>query len=135
MPLATPTDLAEALAAVSPTERRAVLEEAESMRRAQCCGDSSLAEHLDPHAAVRAAELAKALADPVRVQLFDLFRQHGAEVCQCDLQPLFDVSQPTLSHHLRKLRAAGLVDVERRGKWAYYSINDQALEVLKSWLS
>jgi ArsR family transcriptional regulator len=135
MALATASDLAEALAAVSPTERRAVLDQAEQLRRAQCCGEGSLAEHIDTEAAQRAAGLAKALADPVRVGLFDVLRRHGEPVCQCDLQPLFDLSQPTLSHHLRKLGAAGLVEVERRGKWAYYSINDQALEVLKSWLS
>ena len=135
MALATKTDLAEALAAVSPPERRAVLDEAERLRRDHCCGDSSLAEHIDADAAGEAATIGKALADPVRVQLFDLLRRHGGEVCQCDLQPLFDLSQPTLSHHLRKLAAAGLIRVERRGRWAYYSIDDQALEALKSWLS
>ena len=96
---------------------------------------TDLTAHLDPAGARRGAEIAKALADPVRVGLFDLLRRHGAEVCQCQLQPLFGLSQPTLSHHLRKLVDAGLVDVERRGKWAYYSVNDEQLEELKSWLS
>jgi len=132
---AAPTDLAEALAAVSPAERRAVLDEADRLRRVQCCGDGSLSEHLDDEAARRGAEIAKALADPVRFALFEVLRRHGAEVCQCDLQPLFDLSQPTLSHHLRKLTAAGLVAVERRGRWAYYSVDPEALEVLQSWLS
>src|SRR4051794_37022200 len=120
MALATQTDLAEALASVSPTERRAALAEAERLRRDQCCGDSSLAEHIDGDAAREAAAIGKALADPVRVQLFDLLRRHGGEVCQCELQPLFDLSQPTLSHHLGKLASAGLIRVERRGRWAYY---------------
>src|SRR3954466_13279162 len=123
---ATPTDLAEALSAVSPTERRAVLDEAERLRRDHCCGDGSLAEHIDADAAREAAGIGKALADPVRVQLFDLLRRHAGEGCQCELHPHFDPSQPTLSHHLRKLESAGLIRVERRGRWAYYSVDDQA---------
>jgi ArsR family transcriptional regulator len=86
--------------------------------------------------AARIAELAKALADPVRAGLLEAVHRAGAdEVCQCDLQPLFDVSQPTLSHHLRKLTDAGLLTVERRGRWAYYSTDPDALEVLRTWLS
>jgi ArsR family transcriptional regulator len=81
------------------------------------------------------AAAARTLADPVRVEILDLLRAAGGPVCQCELHPLFDISQPTLSHHLRKLADADLIEVERRGKWAYYSLNDQALEVLRSWLS
>jgi ArsR family transcriptional regulator len=83
----------------------------------------------------RLANLAKALADPVRVQLVDVLRKHAGQVCVCELQPLFDISQPTLSHHLRKLREAGIVGVERRGLWAYYYVLPDALEDLTSWLS
>src|SRR3954454_9017619 len=68
------------------------------------------------------AAVAKALADPIRVQLVDVLRQHAGEVCVCELVPLFDISQPTLSHHLKKLRDAGIVGVERRGLWAYYYV-------------
>jgi ArsR family transcriptional regulator, arsenate/arsenite/antimonite-responsive transcriptional repressor len=78
---------------------------------------------------------AKALADPIRVEILTLLRDAESEVCQCELQPLFDISQPTLSHHLKKLAAAELITVRRRGKWAYYSINDQPLEVLRQWVS
>ena len=88
--------------------------------------------------ATRAAEVssaAKALADPVRVEILDLLRAADGEVCQCHLRPRFDISQPTLSHHLRKLADAGLVEVERRGKWAHYSINDDALDALRAWLT
>jgi ArsR family transcriptional regulator len=85
--------------------------------------------------AARIAELAKALADPVRAGLLEAVHRSGEEVCQCDLQPLFDVSQPTLSHHLHKLTSAGLLTVERRGRWAYYKTDPDALEVLRSWLS
>ncbi len=85
--------------------------------------------------AARLSAVAKALADPIRVQLVDVLRKHAGQVCVCELQPLFDVSQPTLSHHLRTLREAGLVGVERRGLWAYYYVIPGALEDLTSWLS
>lgn len=83
----------------------------------------------------RLAAVAKALSDPIRVQLVDVLRGHPGEVCVCELLPLFDVSQPTLSHHLRKLRESGIVGVERRGLWAYYFVNPEALEELSEWLS
>src|SRR3990170_8629430 len=85
--------------------------------------------------ALRMAEVAKALADPVRAQLVDVLRQHAGKVCVCELQPLFDISQSTLSHHLKKLRDAGIVGVERRGLWAFYYVNPGSLEVLDRWLS
>jgi ArsR family transcriptional regulator len=85
--------------------------------------------------AQRLAAVAKALADPIRVQLVDVLRGHAGEVCVCELVALFDVSQPTLSHHLRKLREAGIVGVERRGLWAYYYVRPDALEELTAWLS
>jgi len=85
--------------------------------------------------AERVAELAKLLADPVRVQVLEVLRSADDSVCQCHLQPRTGVSQPTMSHHLKKLADAGAVEVERRGKWAYYSINPDALEELKTWLS
>jgi|SRR5215208_3755075 len=81
------------------------------------------------------AAVAKALSDPIRVQLVDVLRQHPGEVCVCELVPLFDVSQPTLSHHLKKLRDAGIVGVERRGLWAYYYVNPESTEALRAWLS
>ncbi|MDP2711466.1 MAG: metalloregulator ArsR/SmtB family transcription factor [Solirubrobacteraceae bacterium] len=135
MPQSTPVDLAEALAAASPGERRRALAQADQLLRQQCSSDGSLALPLDAATAQRRADTAKALADPVRLQLVELLRRQPAEVCQCDLQPLFDVSQPTLSHHLAKLVDAGLIVVDRRGRWAYYSINPEALDDLRSWLS
>ncbi len=99
-----------------------------------CCSPR-LAGHVDAARAGAVAELAKLLADPIRVQVLDVLRGHEEAVCQCELHPLFDVSQPTLSHHLRKLEEAGVVSVERRGRWAYYSIDPDALEVLSTWLS
>jgi ArsR family transcriptional regulator len=85
--------------------------------------------------AARMAEVAKALGDPVRLQLVDVLRKHAGKVCVCELVPLFEISQPTLSHHLGKLRAAGIVDSERRGLWAYYYVKPEALKELSAWLS
>jgi ArsR family transcriptional regulator, arsenate/arsenite/antimonite-responsive transcriptional repressor len=85
--------------------------------------------------ALRMAEIAKALGDPVRLQLVDVLRKHAGKVCVCELVPLFDISQPTLSHHLKKLRDAGIVDSERRGLWAYYYVIPDALKELSQWLS
>jgi ArsR family transcriptional regulator, arsenate/arsenite/antimonite-responsive transcriptional repressor len=84
--------------------------------------------------AIGMAEVAKALGDPVRLQLVDVLRKHAGKVCVCELVPLFDISQPTLSHHLKKLRQAGIVDSERRGLWAYYYVNSDALAELAGWL-
>ena len=85
--------------------------------------------------AERLAAIAKAMSDPIRVQLVDVLRKHAGKVCVCELVPLFDISQPTLSHHLKKLREAGIVDSERRGLWAYYYVTPEALEELSAWLS
>jgi ArsR family transcriptional regulator, arsenate/arsenite/antimonite-responsive transcriptional repressor len=85
--------------------------------------------------AERMAVIAKALGDPVRLQLVDVLRKHAGKVCVCELVPLFAISQPTLSHHLKKLRDAGIVDSERRGLWAYYYVIPDALKELSAWLS
>ena len=84
--------------------------------------------------AERMAAIAKALADPVRLQLVDVLRKHAGKVCVCELVPLFDLSQPTISHHLKVLRQAGIVDSERQGLWAYYFVQPDALGVLAGWL-
>jgi ArsR family transcriptional regulator len=99
---------------------------------AACCAPST---GLDPALdAERVADVAKALADPLRVKVFDVLRRHGEPVCQCELVPLFDIPQSTLSHHLNKLVKAGLVEVERRHRWAYYSVRPDALKELAPWL-
>ena len=85
--------------------------------------------------AERMAAVAKALADPVRLQLVDVLRKHAGKVCVCELIPLFDLSQPTISHHLRILREAGVVDSEKRGLWSFYYVRPEALEELSGWLS
>ena len=76
----------------------------------------------------------KALADPTRVAILNCLA--GAdEVCVCDLVDRFDLSQPTISHHLRLLREAGLVESERRGTWAYYRLVPEAVDELRAALS
>jgi ArsR family transcriptional regulator, arsenate/arsenite/antimonite-responsive transcriptional repressor len=85
--------------------------------------------------ALRMTEVAKALGHPIRLQLVDVLRKHAGKVCVCELVPLFDISQPTLSHHLGKLRVAGIVDSERNGLWAYYYVIPDALTELSAWLS
>ena len=85
--------------------------------------------------AERMAAIAKALADPVRLQPVDVLRKHAGKVCVCELVPLFDLSQPTVSHHLKVLRQAGLVDSERHGLWANYYVLPEAQEELAARLS
>jgi ArsR family transcriptional regulator len=85
--------------------------------------------------AERMAVMAKALSDPVRLQLVDVLRKHAGKVCVCELVPLFELSQPTVSHHLKVLRDAGLVGSERRGLWAYYYVIPDALTELLAWLN
>jgi ArsR family transcriptional regulator, arsenate/arsenite/antimonite-responsive transcriptional repressor len=81
------------------------------------------------------ATVAKALAEPLRVRILDVLRRSDVAVCQCELVALFGLKQSLLSHHMRKLVDAGLVDVARRHKWAYYSVPADALQELTSWLS
>jgi ArsR family transcriptional regulator len=99
-----------------------------------CCEPLALPAIGDEQTA-RLAQLAKVLGDKTRLQLVDVLRRHAGEVCVCELQPLFDISQSTLSEHLKKLRDAGIVGVERRGLWAYYYVNPEALEELSVWLN
>jgi ArsR family transcriptional regulator len=99
-----------------------------------CC-EPVVYPDVDRAEAARLATLAKALGDPIRLQLVDVLRKHAGKVCVCELVPLFDIGQPTLSHHLKKLRDAGIVDSERRGLWVYYYVLPGALKELSAWLS
>jgi ArsR family transcriptional regulator len=85
--------------------------------------------------AQRMAAIAKALGDPIRLQLVDVLRKHAGKVCVCELVPLFDLSQPTVSHHLKVLRDAGIVESERKGLWAYYYVIPESLQEFSSWLT
>jgi ArsR family transcriptional regulator, arsenate/arsenite/antimonite-responsive transcriptional repressor len=97
---------------------------------AACCQPLS-AEPLSQAQAERVAPLLKALGDPVRLRLMSLIASHsGGEACVCDLNGAFDLSQPTISHHLKVLHEAGLVDRDKRGVWAYYRARPEALASL-----
>jgi ArsR family transcriptional regulator, arsenate/arsenite/antimonite-responsive transcriptional repressor len=98
-----------------------------------CCDPPVLPE-IDAAHAERLAAVARALSDPIRLQLIDVLRRHAGKVCVCELTPLFDVAQPTVSHHLKVLREAGLIDVERRGLWSFYYVIPEAMKEFKSWL-
>ncbi len=99
-----------------------------------CC-EPVVYPEIERDQAERLGEVAKALGDPIRMQLVDVLRKHAGKVCVCELVPLFEISQPTLSHHLKKLRDAGIVDSERQGLWAFYYVKPEALEELSAWLS
>lgn len=98
-----------------------------------CCAPLAV-PGVDVHAAAALARVAKALGDPVRVQLLDLLGAHAGEVCVCDIAPNFRIGQSTLSHHLKVLREAGLVDSVKRGLWAYYFVVPGALDPIVTWL-
>ncbi|MER6128296.1 metalloregulator ArsR/SmtB family transcription factor [Streptomyces sp. NPDC001795] len=90
---------------------------------------------LDEDQAADLAKLFKALGDPVRLRLLSMIASRaGGEVCVCDLTPAFDLSQPTISHHLKLLRQAGLIDCERRGTWVYYWVLPATLDRLAVFL-
>ncbi|MFD4228022.1 ArsR/SmtB family transcription factor [Streptomyces sp. NPDC058545] len=102
--------------------------------QAMCCSPM-VREPLGEADAVDLARMFKALSDPVRLRLLSLIASHeGGEACVCDLTGPFDVSQPTISHHLKVLREAGLVGSERRGTWVYYWVLPAALAQLSSLL-
>jgi ArsR family transcriptional regulator len=93
----------------------------------QCC--SPLArEPLTPAQAIELARVFKAMGDPVRLRLLSLIASHeGGEACVCDLTGVFELTGPTISHHLKVLREAGLISGERRGTWVYYRVLPEAM--------
>ena len=97
-----------------------------------CCGPET--ETLTPPERDELAARFKALADPTRVAIINCLSA-ADEVCVCSLTDTFDLSQPTVSHHLKVLRDAGIVDSERRGLWAYYYVVPDSLKELSKWLS
>ncbi len=95
-----------------------------------CCAPLSQVP-LSLEQAEQVAPLLKALADPVRLRLMSLVASHdGGEACVCDLTDAFDLSQPTISHHLKVLHEAGLLEREKRGVWVYYRARTAALASL-----
>jgi ArsR family transcriptional regulator len=104
-------------------------------RAGEPCCEPVVYPDVEREEAQRMAAIARALGDPVRLQLVDVLRKHAGKVCVCELVPLFELSQPTVSHHLKVLRDAGIVGSERRGLWAYYYVVPEALAELRGWLS
>ena len=99
-----------------------------------CCAPL-VSEPISLEQAERVAPLVKALADPVRLRLLSLIASHADhEACVCDLNDAFELSQPTISHHLKQLHAAGLIDREKRGVWVFYRLNETALTDLGALL-
>lgn len=90
-------------------------------------------EPISAEQAVGMAAMLKAVADPARLRLLSLVLSHeGGEACVCDLVPAFDLTQPTISHHLKVLHDSGLLDRERRGTWVFYRARLEALAALGS---
>jgi ArsR family transcriptional regulator len=99
-----------------------------------CCSPL-LKQPLDADEAARIAPLLKALADPVRLRLLSLVASYAdQEACVCDLNDAFDLSQPTISHHLKVLHEVGLLDRSKRGVWVYYRVRAEALADLSALL-
>ncbi len=108
----------------------------ERERRPGGCQTPLVEPDLSAVDAVHLAVLVKALADPTRLRIVDALRKASPEaVCQCELLPLFGISQAALAKHLKVLTGAGLLGVERRGLWTYYFIHGKTLwEQLRAWL-
>lgn len=97
---------------------------------AGCC-DAAIAPRTTPEEAQRLSEALQLLGHPIRVQILDMLAHSADHVCVCDLEGALPVKQPTVSHHLRLLREAGLIDCVRRGPWAYYFVNRDTLCALR----
>ena len=102
----------------------------------KCAVAPLVRESLTRQAAVEMAVKLKALSDPVRLRLLSLVASHaGGEACVCDISAGVEVSQPTVSHHLKVLRDAGLLTSQRRASWVYYAVVPEALRALSGLLS
>ena len=105
-------------------------------RQAGGCCTAAVEPDLTAETAGELAGVVKALADPTRLRIVDALRKSSPEaLCQCELLPLFDMSQPALAKHLKVLVGAGVIGSERRGLWAYYFVLPDSLKELRTWLS
>lgn len=98
-----------------------------------CCNDT-LALRFSMEEAETLAGMFKAISHPVRLQIVDLLSRFGGQVCVCDIEAQFELSQPTISHHLKILRQAGLIQSENRGIWIYYHIRPETVVQLQALL-
>jgi ArsR family transcriptional regulator, arsenate/arsenite/antimonite-responsive transcriptional repressor len=105
-------------------------------RQAGGCCTAAVQPELSGGEAVELAAVIKALADPTRLRIVDALRIGAPEaICQCELTPLFDMSQQALSKHLKVLTEAGVIGSERRGLWTYYFVIPDGLKEITAWLS
>ncbi|HSH80331.1 MAG TPA: metalloregulator ArsR/SmtB family transcription factor [Herpetosiphonaceae bacterium] len=107
-----------------------VIELQERSRGTRCCVPAEPA--LSTAEAERITSDLQIMAHPVRLQILAILARQDAQVCVCDIEAAVPVKQPTVSHHLRLLREAGLIDCERHGLWAYYFVNRDALAALRA---
>jgi ArsR family transcriptional regulator len=113
------------------TSMTATVELKERPHSAGCCAEV-LPVRLSAEAAQQFSDDLQILAHPIRMQILDILGRSAGQVCVCDLEAALPVKQPTVSHHLRLLREAGLIECERRGLWAYYFVQREALAALRS---
>jgi ArsR family transcriptional regulator, arsenate/arsenite/antimonite-responsive transcriptional repressor len=109
---------------------KAVIALQERKRGVRCC--SGAEPRLTAEAAQQVSDDLQVLAHPIRLQILDLLAQSAGQVCVCDLEAAVSVKQPTVSHHLRLLRDAGLIDCEKHGLWAYYIVRRDAVAALRA---
>jgi ArsR family transcriptional regulator, arsenate/arsenite/antimonite-responsive transcriptional repressor len=107
------------------------IELTERKRGSRCCADTDQYQ-LSVDDAQQISDDLQILGHPVRLQLLNILARSPDQVCVCDLEAAVPVKQPTVSHHLRLLREAGLIDCERRGLWAYYFVRREALAALRT---
>ncbi len=105
------------------------------MASGACCCTLNAGLRLPQAEADVLADRFKAIGHPIRLQIVDLLSRFGGEVCVCDVEAHFSLSQPTISHHLRVLRRAGLIEAEQRGLWIYYVTAPAALATLQDFLA
>ncbi|MGJ3239521.1 MAG: ArsR/SmtB family transcription factor, partial [Anaerolineae bacterium] len=96
--------------------------------------DPSIQPRIEGDQAQEFAGLFKAISHPVRLQMLDLISQGDGETCACDIERHFDLTQPTISHHLKVLRDAGLITSEARGVWVHHQVNNEQISALRDVL-
>jgi ArsR family transcriptional regulator len=113
------------------TPMTATAELKERPRSAGCCAET-LPARLSAEAAQQFSDDLQILGHPIRMQILDILSHSAEQVCVCDLEAALPVKQPTVSHHLKLLREAGLIDCERQGLWAYYFVQRETLVALRA---
>jgi ArsR family transcriptional regulator len=99
------------------------------------CETNAVTLRLSAEAVNQVAAVAKALSHPVRVQIVDILSRYAGEICVCEIEQLFSLTQPTISHHLKVLRQAGIVETDQRGLWVYYHLKAHTFTALSDFLS